>query len=352
MAERALVPTPKDYVVLRTAVQAVVLKGRREIDRAWLHTYWETGRLINEHLLQFRERAAYGAKVFDRLSADTGISKRTLQECAQFHRCFPIARTCAQLGWAQCRLLCQVPDPRQREALRLQAIKQDWTVAELQPRVREISAAAEASGSNPASKPATRIDLLTPQRGTPGLHQIVERSDGLAVDLGFKLYWPLTADQSKRFAKGAIVRIGRDDSLRQVSGATKAELFTYAATLRRVVDGDTLVVALEVSPGVWLEQKLRLRGLDSPEMITPEGKVAKRFVEALVAKTTAVIINTTKPDKYDRYLADVFLGVASDLGRGTTGSQQEIFLNNALLENGHAVRKDAWEFGDWEPSLR
>ena len=32
---------------------------------------------------------------------------------------------------------------------------------------------------------------------------------------------------------------------------------------------------------------------------------------------------------------------------GHTPGPEEIFLNNALLENGHAVRKDAWEFGDW-----
>lgn len=25
-----------------------------------------------------------------------------------------------------------------------------------------------------------------------------------------------------------------------------------------------------------------------------------------------------------------------------------IFLNNALLENGHAVPKESWEFRDWE----
>ncbi len=133
--------------------------------------------------------------------------------------------------------------------------------------------------------------------------------------------------------------------LRIVEDATRADLFTYSAELRRVVDGDTLVVALEVSPGVFLEQKLRLRGLDCPEMSTPEGRAAKRFVEALVAKTTAIVINTTKPDKYDRYLADVFLTMSD---QPSAVSDQPLFLNNILLENGHAVRKDAWEFGDWD----
>ena len=50
-------------------------------------------------------------------------------------------------------------------------------------------------------------------------------------------------------------------------------------------------------------------------------------------------IHATKPDKYDRYLADVFIA---------TGRGADVFLNNALLEQGLAERKDAWEFGDWE----
>ena len=76
-------------------------------------------------------------------------------------------------------------------------------------------------------------------------------------------------------------------------------------------------------------------------MSTSEGKAAKRFVDALFADAKSIVINTTKPDKYDRYLADVFL----------TTSKGEIFLNNELLANGHAVRKEKWEFGDWEKDL-
>jgi len=96
-------------------------------------------------------------------------------------------------------------------------------------------------------------------------------------------------------------------------------------------------------------------------MSTPEGRAAKRFVDGLLAKTTAIIINTTKPDKYERYLADVFLvGPWTDAaglvepGPGSatpaaTSRDALLFLNNALLENGHAVRKDASDFGDnWD----
>ena len=76
------------------------------------------------------------------------------------------------------------------------------------------------------------------------------------------------------------------------------------------------------------------------------------------------MINTTKSDKYDRYLAVVFLAPkgatlsavsgrlsAQDRGTGELRADRltlnaPIFLNNALLENGHAVRKDAADIGD------
>ena len=79
--------------------------------------------------------------------------------------------------------------------------------------------------------------------------------------------------------------------------------------------------------------------LDCPEIDTADGKAAKRFVERLVADAKAITVHTTKPDKYDRYLADVFV---------ETRDGEDVFLNNVLLEQGHAERKDAWEFGDWE----
>ena len=46
--------------------------------------------------------------------------------------------------------------------------------------------------------------------------------------------------------------------------------------------------------------------------------------------------------KYDRYLADVFVGAKAG---------EPFYLNNAWLAAGHAVPKKAWEFSDWEPDF-
>ena len=114
---------PQTYAELERAVLAVVHQGRREIDRAWLLTFHETGRLIHVHLLFKQQRAAYGAQVFADLAAATGSSSRSLHEFVQFYRTFPIVRDRAQLGWSHYRLLCQVADPAQRNALLAETVK-------------------------------------------------------------------------------------------------------------------------------------------------------------------------------------------------------------------------------------
>jgi endonuclease YncB( thermonuclease family) len=348
MSAPAITPTATTYAQLRVAVIAVVVRGRQKIDRAWVETYHETGRLINEHVLQFQERAGYGARVYEKLADDTGISVSTLRQCAQFQRCYPIQHARVELSWAHYRLLMQIADEARRTALETETVRQHWTSRDLETRVRRVNAATPGSNGD---TPVPPIDLLVPRRGTPGLHPIVDRGGGPAVDLGFKIYREL--GRASKLTTNDIVRLN-EDGVRKVDNATKDELFTYAATVRKVVDGDTLVVAFPVAPGFTHELKLRLRGLDCPEMSTAAGRAAKAFVDGLIHAGDEVIISTTKPDKYDRYLADVFvdpkLRAESLELRDRSASQVStlspqptaapLLLNNALLEAGHAVRYD------------
>jgi endonuclease YncB( thermonuclease family) len=307
-----------------------------------VRTYHETGRLIHHHVLLGKHRGDYGAQVIARLARDTGTHERRLYECRQFYRCFPNLRLTAELGWTRGLLLTRVADAGARDALVAQALKHDWPSEEIKTRVRALNAAALTSGTekNADADAPPAIRRLVPRRGTPGLHPVVDRGDGPVVDLGFKLY--RAPGGGSKLTAGDIVRLTAD-GVRRVDGATRAELFTYAATVRRVVDGDTLLVALDVAPGMTLEKLLRLRGIDCPEANTAAGRAAKRFVEERISVGAAVILSTTKPDKYDRSLADVFVSRTEATGSGPNepvDGASEVFLNHALLEHGHAIRYD------------
>jgi endonuclease YncB( thermonuclease family) len=332
---------PRTYAELRAAVESTIVKGQQDYEIARVRTYHETGRLIHEHVLLFKQRADHGARTIARLSADVKLHRSVLQRCVQFYQAMPNCADRRNLSWGHYRALITVDDPARRRALADEANRQRWLVEQLEGRIRELAPKPALTGSFSAADP---VELLMPRRGTPGLHAVIDQGDGPAVDLGFRMTHPL--GPGSKFTPGDIVRFSPSTGLRaggydvrRVDGATRAELFTYAVTVRRVVDGDTLIVALEFAPGFKKQMTLRLRGVDCAETSTAAGRAAKRFVESLVAPGDEVILSTTKPDKYDRSLADVFVRARNQAKNGES-ENEEIFLNNALLQNGHAVRYD------------
>lgn len=337
------IPIPRTYAELRSGIVEVLITGRRKVEAAWVLTYHETGRLIHGHVSHHGSRADYGAKIIARLAEETKVSRRALYECVQFYREFPIVRPVAQLGWNQCRLLCQVSDADERASLIEELKRERLRTVDLKARVRAFNAAQRLAGDEARptdSLPiaAAPLRLLKQKRGTPDLFRVVARGDALAVDVGFKLYHPLTTAAQRRLEAGAFVRWD-DGEFLPAREATSADLFTYRATVRRVVDGDTLHVSVAL-PHYVMDEKIRLRGLDCPELDTAEGKAAKRYVERLLLDAGDVMLTTSKVDKYDRYLADVHL---------TTRSGETLFLNNALLREGHATPMGAEAMEEWTP---
>ena len=81
---------------------------------------------------------------------------------------------------------------------------------------------------------------------------------------------------------------------------------------------------------------MRLRGIDAPELPTAAGKEAKTFVEEALCGLLFVAVTTTKPDKYDRYLADIFYLVNEK--DPNVVIREGIFLNRELLKAGLAKK--------------
>ena len=115
-----------------------------------------------------------------------------------------------------------------------------------------------------------------------------------------------------------------------------AFLHTYLAILEKVIDGDTLEVRIDLGFDVWRVEHIRLRGLDAPELGSPEGQAAKRFVARELADIPFVVLHTYKTDKYARYVADVFYSAESK--KKELIFEKGTFLNQQLLDKGHAKR--------------
>ena len=117
-------------------------------------------------------------------------------------------------------------------------------------------------------------------------------------------------------------------------------LYTYAAQVVKVIDGDTLKVEVKVGE-TDIGKKLRLRRINTPEIDTPEGKKAKDFVVKALKDCPWIVIKTYSTDIYDRYLADIFyLPGCDDPGRIALEGK---LLNQDLLDAGLA---DLWRTPD------
>lgn len=90
-------------------------------------------------------------------------------------------------------------------------------------------------------------------------------------------------------------------------------MYQYKCEIKRVVDGDTVDVDIDLGFGVWLSnQRIRILGIDAPETRTRDleekarGLEAKAYVENLLPEGSIQVLHTTqfKKGKFGRILGD------------------------------------------------
>ncbi len=331
--------------LIKAIRQAQAASGQR-MQQEKVRLAWETGKLINEYILKNKERADYDKQVILRLAKDLGSSERELYYMLEFARSYPILPTSAELTWSDYRALLDLNDPKQREELAARAKEGKWDVDRIRQEIKRIN----------ASKRGEKLpsETLESKPGKVGVYRVIKATVGpyagqLALDLGFSNYYQ--PGELKEFKQGDIVHAEKIKEGFSLSGSTATfdDLYTYPAYVINVIDGDTFTAIIDLGFEFVTEQKLRLRGLDAPEIDSEEGKAAKEFVESSLSTTkmadpssggrgsksgkaeaisAPILIKTIKSDKYDRYLADVFYI--------SNGKQK--YLNNELLEQKLAVR--------------
>ena len=118
-------------------------------------------------------------------------------------------------------------------------------------------------------------------------------------------------------------------------------MYEYRGKVIRVVDGDTLVVSVDLGFMIYSKLTVRLKQIDTPEIYRPKtpeelvrGRKAKRFVEEKVLDK-AVILKTykDKTGKYGRYLADILY----------TNGDSEVFLLSDELKKAGLEKKHLTE---------
>tara|TARA_A100000172_G_scaffold23692_1_gene13840 strand:+ start:1190 stop:1612 length:423 start_codon:yes stop_codon:yes gene_type:complete len=109
-------------------------------------------------------------------------------------------------------------------------------------------------------------------------------------------------------------------------------MYEYSCTVKRVVDGDTVDVILDLGFDIFHKCRVRLYGIDTPESRTrnldekARGKMASAFLKEAIENGTKVVIQTKLKDskgKFGRVLGDVVV--------------DGVNINQLMIDNFHAA---------------
>lgn len=271
--------TPAGYRRLQTDLSKLIDGAKTRAREAALpilvKAYWRVGERIEKERLT--SRANYASSILRDLSTDLGIHERTLQYAVTFFQTYPSPPSNKNVGWAHYRELLRIRDDDEREFYEFLTEREQLSRDALVAAIRDDRYAPPPTGKRSRGSGNKQNKLLRPEDPT----------------------------------------------------------FIYEAYPRRVIDGDTLLLDIDLGFEVVKRHRIRLASVDAPPLKTANGKAAHRYVRDELARAVEVVIKTHRVDPHGRYVADVFYATR-EMPRGDVFSRGR-YLNQRLLDEGLAV---------------
>ncbi len=247
------------------------------IDWIRMQGYWKAGKLLESesHKLEKKEFK----KLRHYISRKLKLKNRRLFRVQQFYRYWPKKAPANKpketLVWTKYEELLTVSDPKARAYYLKETLMSDWSCQQLRKAIRQ------------------------------NLYQ--------------------NKSNLKRYVQGKLTKL-------------HSLINTFWAQVMRVIDGDTLLVKIDLRFGVETLEELRLRGINCYEINDPNGLgiQAKEFVEKELQDAAWVLIVTYKTDKFGRYVADIYYSSVYETEEELLAKGH--FLNQRLLDAGLAKR--------------
>lgn len=266
--------TDSRYKKLLLDLRKIILEGKRRAEEAarqeLVQTYWEMGKRISREALT--ENASYGDSILADLAEDLGVDEDTLRRSVEFYEVYKIsAPRGGNLTWSHYRELLALPEEA-RSFYEKGTQKEGWTRDELVSAIRRDA-------------------------------YLGKEKEGVKI---------------------------REKKLKRPAEPT----YVYKAVVERIVDGDTLILRIDLGFQVWKEQRIRLAGIDCPPIDEKKGYEAFEFVRDQLAQAPFLMVKTHQVDIYGRYVAHVFYSF-------TEKDKAKVFeegryLNQELLDKGLA----------------
>lgn len=116
-------------------------------------------------------------------------------------------------------------------------------------------------------------------------------------------------------------------------------MFQYEAQIKRVVDGDTLIVDIDLGFHVRIEETVRLARINTPDVVGFNSKgiddPAAKYIFSHCPPGSIVILGITRAEKYGRWLAEVWYKPGAFKREDIL--QSPLVLNDELVREGLAL---------------
>ena len=282
--------------------------------------YFRMGRQI-DHILQSAEQTGhYGKRLVPTVCQDLkqkygkGPSTRTMRNMRKFATLYTEDTVDPALSWSHYCVLLSIKDPDTRARLEQQAVRQQLDRDALQ---QLVSLTLQQDGDVRATFPPS------PRQGTPHIAKLVrpDTQTPPLLDVGFGVMHVANSTRLDSYKDGTCIRRDPSGHLKPIECAP-GERYCYQASLEKVIDGDTVKMRIQLTTGIFISERLRLRGVDAMELSSPQGQKAKSALERLLNNKKNILIHTYSTDRYGRYVADIIA--------------DHIYINKTLVEKGHA----------------
>ncbi|TGK05471.1 DUF1016 family protein [Leptospira langatensis] len=224
-----------------------------------------------------------------------GFSERSLFYAQKFYKCYGDVKLSSKLSWSHYRLLSSIENIELREKIEKDAIENAWSRDVLCERIREVS----------ESRKSPTIQWRRPE-GVLHHFKIVKKNETLLLDLGFYFYQELS--NTSKYKEGDILKLkqkGKITSYERVESITPSYLYCYPGIVERVIDGDTLLLQIDLGLKLITRQRVRLHNVWASELDTEDGKKQFRSLEKRLPSGSVIVVKTRSKDIYGRYVGDV-----------------------------------------------
>jgi len=327
---------------VKAALAGGFLAAQKVLEYERLKTYWQIGKEIIASVAASKGELHPGEALYGKISHDIrrdmglDLSADYVGRMVQFYRNYPRFPKGTTLTFTHYLALQRIKNPVLRLRLEKNAIKKKLSALEVKEEVARMNLKSRTLSSK--SRQSKRLKC---ERGEPYVYYVrpqitLSGRESFCIDCGFKINTSLPKNQPFAPDQRRIIRSVKEDGGYTIHYYRQGQdkLYTYAATVNRVLDGDTLDVAIDVGFGIGLSDRLRLAGINAPEIRTPAGRLALKFLKDYLKKCPIIIIRTSKSGKYGRWLGDIFAKPGSKEPHRIAAEGE--YLNQIMLDKGLA----------------